>query len=138
MQKLSRSMMRSWMLRQLKVNQGGLCAVCKKPIDTTVKGEGVTDHNHITGEIRGVLHRSCNSALGKVDHAVRCWGSKGGTYEDIINWLKNMLEYYAQPGCGVIYPYHLTPEEKKQADLLRRRSNRASARAKQILRNETT
>lgn len=130
--------MKSWAIRRLKVNQSGLCAVCRKPIDSSVKGEMVVDHDHVTGEIRGILHRSCNSALGKVDHAVRCWGSKGGTYADIKEWLRNMLDYYDQPGCGMIYPHHLTPEEKKQADLLRRRRNSASARAKQVLKKETT
>lgn len=41
-----------------EAKQKGLCGVCSMP------GELVIDHCHKTGKFRGLLHRSCNSALG--------------------------------------------------------------------------
>jgi hypothetical protein len=41
--------------------QGGRCAICNK------KSEGrslVVDHNHETGQVRGLLCHHCNTALG--------------------------------------------------------------------------
>lgn len=37
------------------------CAICDKQIDIS---ESAIDHNHITGEFRGVLCKKCNRALG--------------------------------------------------------------------------
>lgn len=44
---------------QMLINQRGLCLVCDLPMD-----QPVVDHNHQTGEVRGLLHRTCNAALG--------------------------------------------------------------------------
>lgn len=40
--------------------QGGVCAMCGK------SGKLVTDHDHITGEFRSLLHGGCNTALGSL------------------------------------------------------------------------
>ena len=49
---------------QLLVSQEGLCAICEEPLDTDeYKGIHV-DHDHATGEVRGLLCRSCNTGLG--------------------------------------------------------------------------
>lgn len=48
--------------------QGGLCAVCRK--EETVIGRGglvkplAVDHNHVTGQVRGLLCQRCNFAIG--------------------------------------------------------------------------
>lgn len=39
--------------------QGGRCAICKK-----VPKKLVVDHNHVTGELRGLLCLSCNFCIG--------------------------------------------------------------------------
>jgi hypothetical protein len=46
--------------------QGGLCALCKEPL-----GEKTPhiDHNHATGEVRGLLHNNCNIAIGLLDES---------------------------------------------------------------------
>jgi Recombination endonuclease VII len=41
--------------------QGGVCAICRKPPDSRPL---VIDHCHITGIIRGLLHQKCNTAIG--------------------------------------------------------------------------
>jgi hypothetical protein len=44
--------------------QGGVCAICKEP-PTDPRGYAMhTDHDHSTGEVRGILCHSCNNGLG--------------------------------------------------------------------------
>lgn len=135
MRKLGRSQLRTWALNQLKA-QGGVCAVCKLPVDTAVKGEAVVDHDHQTGLIRGVLHRSCNSALGKMDNAVGRWGAKSMQYSAILAWLKNALEYYMQPPHPLVYPTHKTEDELKAKQLEKRRIARKAVSAAQRNKKE--
>ena len=44
---------------QMKVDQGGVCAVCAE-----VPDRWVVDHCHDTGKVRGLLCDTCNRALG--------------------------------------------------------------------------
>lgn len=45
--------------------QGGACAICREPFDYSAVGtRPVIDHNHDTGTARGILHSSCNVAMG--------------------------------------------------------------------------
>jgi hypothetical protein len=48
---------------QLLVKQNGRCAICDVPADECVRLLSV-DHDHNTGEIRGLLCGSCNTAIG--------------------------------------------------------------------------
>lgn len=131
--KLSRAQLRPLAMRLLK-EQGGLCPCCSKPIDMTIKGEAVVDHSHVTGQVRGILHRSCNAALGKMEHAVGRWGSKSMDYAAIINWINNALVYYAQPEHPFIYPTHVTPEEARVLRNAKERKARATRKARQVVR----
>lgn len=133
MPKLARTSARSWVARHLAVVQGNLCPLCDKFIDIKIKGEGVVDHDHETGEIRGVLHRSCNSGEGKVSNAAARWGAKSASYTDIIPWLERMIAYLKKPGAGIIYFAHKTVDEKKDAKNLKLRTARAAAKAKSAL-----
>ena len=45
------------------VGQGGVCAICRSPTPGT-KQTWHTDHNHVTGEVRGILCAHCNRMLG--------------------------------------------------------------------------
>ncbi len=51
------------MLRQ----QCGLCAICGRFFDGY--NEPLIDHNHDTGEVRGMLCRRCNTGIGMLDHS---------------------------------------------------------------------
>ena len=55
-------------------NQGGVCAICKKP-ETTKSNTGgeknlAVDHCHLTGKIRGLLCHHCNTGIGKFNDDV--------------------------------------------------------------------
>lgn len=50
---------------QMRSSQDYRCAICQKPESETGKGKLDIDHCHKTGKIRGLLCRSCNTALGK-------------------------------------------------------------------------
>jgi hypothetical protein len=56
--------------------QEGCCAICNEEI--TLSNSAI-DHNHSTGEFRGVLCKQCNRALGM--------------FKDSISTLKNAVEY---------------------------------------------
>ena len=62
--------------------QKGLCAACKKPIPKRAK-ETHVDHDHITGEFRGLLCSWCNVAIGYIEHE---------TYSKILRYLKKFKE----------------------------------------------
>lgn len=140
MRKLSRAMMPAWKVRQLKVAQNGLCALCGMPIDLNIEREGVVDHDHDTGEIRGVLHRSCNSGEGKVANAAGSWIAKSMKYPAIIAALERLLAYYKRPGTGLIYPTHVdaATAARKSADKrnLAARTRRATIKAQRALRDQ--
>lgn len=69
--------------QKLLKQQNGLCAICKQP-ELNKKRNGLVknltiDHNHKTGEIRGLLCYHCNLVLGHI--------------YDKISILKTMIEY---------------------------------------------
>jgi len=66
---------------ELKQKQNFECKIChKKEIETKLH----VDHNHITGQIRGLLCRNCNVAIGLIREDINICKS-------IINYLE---EYY--------------------------------------------
>lgn len=134
LRKIGRSMLRSWKTRHLRMVQNGLCPLCGEPIDITIPKEGVVDHDHDTGEIRGVLHRSCNAAEGKIANAAARWGCKSSKYEDIIPYLENVIAYLKTAKTGVMYPDHKTPDERRDARAALLKQRRANAKAKLAMR----
>lgn len=110
-------------------DQGGLCLLCGLRIDLSIPREGCVDHDHESGEVRGVLHRSCNAAEGKVANAAGRWGAKGMSYAQIVPWLERLLSYYKREGTGYMYPGHKSPEQKAVAARLKRNTRAAEKRA---------
>lgn len=133
MRKLSRSQLRPVTMR-LHQEQGGVCPLCNRPIDFTIKGEAVCDHDHVTGRIRGALHRSCNAAEGKVANAAGRWGAKSMDYAAIVPWLENLLAYLKKEPTEFIYPTHMTPDEQRLKRNVAARKQRAQRKARQVVR----
>lgn len=135
LERLARSSLRAWTMATLQ-RQHFKCKVCSKRIDVSVMGHSsdyVVDHCHETGQIRAVLHRSCNAALGKIDNAAGRWGAKSMLYADIVPYLKKVVEYYEWVNSnptGLMYPEHKTEEQKKEKAALKRRTAYAAKKAK--------
>lgn len=51
---------------QLLARQGGDCALCGLPEEENRHGVLWVDHDHETGEIRGLLCLWCNTAIGQL------------------------------------------------------------------------
>lgn len=56
------------------LEQGGVCAICGKEETHRGRSGNITplavDHNHVTGEVRGLLCHACNTTLGNVNDSV--------------------------------------------------------------------
>lgn len=64
--------------------QGGVCQICKKP--PRDKQNMAIDHNHRTNQVRGLLCKQCNRALG-------LFGDSINTIENALNYLKERGSY---------------------------------------------
>lgn len=141
--KPSRGQLRAITLATIIKKQDGKCALCGKPIDLTKTGRNsdyAFDHDHETGLMRAVLHRSCNAAEGKVLHAASRWGAKSGAIAAGVEWVRQWLayhDYHAANPSNMIYPDHKTDEEKAIAAKVKRQKaaakKKADARRKEIL-----
>lgn len=87
--------------------QGGCCAICRRP---PARRRFCVDHNHKTGQVRGLLCFRCNYALP--------------FYRDSGDSLRAAAVYVETPPAEAVIGYHLVPVRPK-----RRRSRRRRARA---------
>jgi len=54
----------------LLAKQSGVCAICKQP---PINEPLSVDHDHATNQIRGLLHRVCNTGIGNLkDDSMLC------------------------------------------------------------------
>jgi hypothetical protein len=86
--------------------QGHNCALCNEVIAAT---EAVLDHDHKTGYVRGVLHRGCNSLLGKIENSL----TMNRITPDRLKSILDNLQFYTTQHLAVLHPTHRTLEEKK-------------------------
>ena len=49
---------------QMRVSQGYMCAICEKPESEASRSRLVVDHDHDTGQVRGLLCQQCNTGIG--------------------------------------------------------------------------
>lgn len=148
MRKLTRSQAATLAAKMVRESQG--CPLCMrtwpeifKDAEEKAAAKGkklrqapyVLDHDHISGQCRGVLCRGCNGAEGKVANAVSAWGKTGKEYTAILAWLERMVEYLRREATEYIYPTHVMADEKKaSAAQIRRQAaqKKVRERRKQI------
>lgn len=56
---------------RLLAMQGGVCAICRQASQAGRWRRFAVDHDHTTGEVRGLLCRACNTGLGFFADAVK-------------------------------------------------------------------
>ena len=97
--------------QQFLIGQNSRCAICQGPISTRPGQDPVLDHDHKTGAVRAVLHRSCNSLLGKVENNSARFGVK-----DIAAFLQGTAKYLMRHQTnitGMLHSTHLSEDEKR-------------------------
>lgn len=58
-------------VRRMVLEQGGVCDLCKLPIEPESGRNTVVDHDHETGRVRGVLHKLCNLGIGALGDSIQ-------------------------------------------------------------------
>jgi hypothetical protein len=88
------------------VKQQNCCALC----GDVVVDDAVLDHDHKTGLLRKVLHRGCNSLLGKIENAMP---RSRMTIERLEVFAGRLIEYMTTQHTESIHPTYKTLEERK-------------------------
>jgi hypothetical protein len=78
----------------------GICPILQKPMKKTV-----VDHDHRTGEIRGVIDFNANNLLGVIERKFFSYCS--GKAEDLPNVLRNIADFLERPRSGYLHPVGL-------------------------------
>jgi hypothetical protein len=90
------------------LKQNHLCALCNQFIDITSTNGPVLDHRHSDGAIRSVLHRHCNSYLGRLENSIT-------RYKIQDDQLKTILENaydYMKITSNYLHPTYKSPIDK--------------------------
>lgn len=96
--KLKSTEVKSYRLQQLQ-QQNNLCALCGE----LIIDDAVLDHDHKSGLIRQVLHRGCNSMLGKIENNM----PRSRMNRDRLRMFAlNLLTYIETQHCDIIHPTH--------------------------------
>lgn len=112
----------AWRVRTL-AEQGGACALCGEACSLD---EAVADHDHTTGQLRGVLHRGCNAMLGHIENNRPRHRLTG--IARLTKFLTRVVPYlYAKRGDDTpLYPTHRTADQKRELRNKRARAARAA------------
>lgn len=123
--RLTKASLATWRADTLKA-QGSVCALCGDPF--TAKNPAVGDHDHDTGQMRGVLHRGCNAMLGVIEN-----GRARFQLKDLVRLmrvLKRIPTYISERRDDApYYPTYRTDDEKRDLRNKRKRAARAARSA---------
>ena len=104
--KLKTTEIKGYREKQIR-KQRGVCPLCKTdlaPEDATL------DHCHTTGRVRMALHRSCNSAEGRILH----WAGVRSRGNDPLEFIKNLLAYWRRDfSKNPMHPGHKSRRRRK-------------------------
>lgn len=88
--------------------QEGVCPLCGLELLTA---DAVLDHDHETGHIRRALHRSCNSAEGKILQ----WAGRRSKGDCPVEFIQNLAEYWVEDYTNnPLHPTHGKPKPKRK------------------------
>lgn len=76
--------------KQMDSAHAGLCAICDRPSKKNL----AVDHDHLTGQIRGLLCLSCNVRLGHLDD---------------VDWLEKAMSYKQRGTLSTIFLKNFPP-----------------------------
>ena len=81
--------------------QQGVCAICKSPPTTEKRGGLHVDHDHATGQVRGLLCEKCNQGLGN--------------FRDHPGFLEQAIAYLAAPPAKAVpsLANHVVPVDRR-------------------------
>ena len=122
--RLKRQEIKEYRAKLLRKQQG-ICPLCSLKIE---QEDATLDHNHTTGKVRRVLHRSCNTAEGKI--LSWCFRTKSNDPELLLS---NLILYWRESYDDQPYhPAHLTEDQKliKKYRRLLRKSKRERTKQK--------
>ncbi|UZV39752.1 DNA endonuclease VII [Xanthomonas phage NED111] len=108
---------------KLAAEQGNRCCLCQGQFGLKAPLDPVLDHDHKTGAVRGVLHRGCNSLLGKVENNAGRYGVR-----DVFAFcagIPNYLRSHLTNITGYLHPTFKTDDEKRIARNAKARKRRA-------------
>lgn len=77
--------------------QHSCCALC----GDMIIDDAVLDHDHKTGLIRKVLHRGCNSMLGKIENNM---ARNRMDIERLSKWALNIVDYITKTHSDITHP----------------------------------
>lgn len=103
--------------QQQLLRQGSCCSLCGEQI----LDDAVLDHNHKTGELRQVLHRGCNSLLGKIENSMPMNHISITRLEGIA---RNLVNYLTVQHTEILHPTYKTAEERRNANKKSKRTKR--------------
>lgn len=125
---------------KLMEEQGNRCAICycsfeevtyhTKKKKNVYKHTPCLDHDHKTGQVRGVLCSGCNSAEGKYINAIERWHTEMVVTDKIGIWemtqcLSDYYHTHVKDQHDLIHPSFKTEDEKRELRNLRARRKRA-------------
>jgi Recombination endonuclease VII len=118
---------------QIFLYQGGACYGCSQP--EPVKGRRLSvDHDHATGEVRGLLCSRCNPILGKLERAYLRYGLGSVFNLTVARYALRIGDYLSEsPARRALGMQHIgysgrTGTKKHRARLRKERRQSASPR----------
>lgn len=80
--------------------QNACCAACLLPANGEVL---CVDHDHDTGEVRGLLHRTCNLLVGQIENHV-------GSIRNVVNYIDETTNWRKRRELAQKKEAHLDPK----------------------------